>query len=334
MKEIALLGAGTIGRVHARNIAANPNCRLRWIIDSDLKRAGALAEAYGGKAGGDIADALHDPGVDAVIIASSTSAHGAHLKAAIAARKPLLCEKPVADDLDDARRSAIAARDAGLVAATAFNRRYDDAHRTMQTRIRGGEIGKVELIHIVSRTNPPVPDPASVVHSGGMLREKGAHHYDLAAWMAGAEPVEVFAAGDCLVDPEFARYGDVDTAVLTVRFDTGALATFSFSRRAAHGYDEMIEVFGAEGMIESRRRRVRDVAVYKQGQVIEDGLHGGWYDRFAPTYEAELQAFLDALDGKPVQIATLADGVRAQAIAEAAIVSLKTGRPVRIEKVW
>jgi len=193
---IALFGAGTIGRVHARNVAAHRNCELRYVVDTDLDRAEALCRAHGGRAAVEIETALADRAVDAVIVASSTSAHNAHLSAVIATGKPVLCEKPIADNLGDAKRCADAADAAGLLAATAFNRRYDASHRVVHDRIRAGEIGKVELIHIVSRTQAPPPPPASVRFSGGMLREKGSHHYDLAAWMAGAEPVEIFAAGD------------------------------------------------------------------------------------------------------------------------------------------
>lgn len=334
MIGIALFGAGVIGQVHARNIAAHPGCALRHVIDRDLDRARALAQAHGGEAAQDIATALASPAVDAVIIASSTAAHHEHLAATIAAGKPVLCEKPLADDLDEARRCCEAAARTGLVAATAFNRRYDANHRAVHDRVRAGEIGKVEMIHIVSRTQPPPPDPASVRLSGGMLREKGTHFYDLAAWMAGAEPVAVYAAGGCLFDPGYAAYGDIDTAALTLRFDSGALATFSFSRRTAFGYEEMIEVFGSEGMLESRRQRARGVALYKGGSVVEDGLHQGWYERFGPTYAIELDHFLEALSTPATDYATLRDGLRAQAIAEAAIRSVRDGRVVEIERIW
>jgi myo-inositol 2-dehydrogenase/D-chiro-inositol 1-dehydrogenase len=334
MIGIALFGAGTIGSIHARNIAAEPGCALRWVVDKDLGRAQALCQAFGGEASSDTAAVLASGSVDAVVIASSTSAHDAHLTAVIAAGKPVLCEKPLADDLAAARRCTDAAAAAGIVAATAFNRRYDANHLAVHDRVRAGEIGKVELIHIVSRTQPPPPAPESVRFSGGMLREKGTHFYDLAAWMAGAEPVEIFAAGDCLFDPGYAAYGDIDTATLTLRFDSGVLATFSFSRRTAFGYEEMIEVFGSDGMLESRRQRPRGVALYKQGSVIEDGLHGGWYDRFGPTYQVELAAFLTAIRSGDAAYATLKDGLRAQAVAEAAVRSVRDKCMVPIERCW
>jgi myo-inositol 2-dehydrogenase / D-chiro-inositol 1-dehydrogenase len=334
MTGIALFGAGTIGHVHARNIAAHPGCELKYVVDKDIGRAEALCRAHGGQAAADIETALKDKAVDAVVVASSTSAHYAHLSAVIAAGKPVLCEKPIADDLGDAKRCADAAAAAGLVAATAFNRRYDASYLAVHDRIRAGEIGKVEMIHIISRTQAPTPAPESVRLSGGMLREKGSHHYDLAAWLSGAEPVEIFAAGDCLVDPGFAEYGDLDTAALTLRLDSGALVTFSFSRRTAFGYEEMIEVFGSEGMLEAGRQRRLSVALYKQDSVIEAGLHAGWYERFGPTYRAELDAFLAAAQGRGAAYANLADGLRAQAVAEAAIRSVREKRMVPIERIW
>lgn len=334
MIGIALFGAGTIGRVHARNIAAQAECELRWIVDQDLGRAEELCNRHGGRAAGSVDAALADPAVAAVIVASSTSAHHAHLAAAIAAGKAVLCEKPVADDLGDAHACAQAARKAGIVAATAFNRRYDVNHLAVHDRVRAGEIGRVELIHVVSRTQGPPPAPDTVRFSGGMLREKGTHFYDLAAWLAGAEPVEIFAAGDCLIDPGYAAYGDIDTAALTLRFDSGALATFSFSRRTAFGYEEMIEVFGSQGMLESRRQRIRGVSLYKEDRVIEDGLHKGWHDRFGDTYRIELNCFAAAVQGRPAVYAGLNDGLRAQAVAEAAIRSLAEKRMVPIERVW
>jgi myo-inositol 2-dehydrogenase/D-chiro-inositol 1-dehydrogenase len=167
-----------------------------------------------------------------------------------------------------------------------------------------------------------------------MLRDKGTHHYDLACWLAAADPVEVYATGGCLIDLGFAEYGDVDTAVLALRFATGAQATFAFSRRTSYGCDEMFEVFGAGGMLCSERQRERGVALYRGPRVAADGLHAGWYERFAPTYGAELDALIAAVRAGHPADPDLADGMRAQAIAEAAVESLAQGRPVAIRDVW
>jgi myo-inositol 2-dehydrogenase/D-chiro-inositol 1-dehydrogenase len=292
-----------------------------------------MAGEHGARFADELQPMLEDDAVHAVIIASSTDVHEAHVLACVEAGKAILCEKPVADSLDKARHCVEAARRAGVVAAIGFNRRFDVHHRAVRNRVRAGEIGNVELLHLVSRSyQATAPDAAH--RAGGMLREKGTHFFDLASWMAGSEPVEIHAVGDCLFDAGYAAYGDVDTAALTLRFASGAIATFSFSRRTAYGYDEMIEVFGSEGMLESRRQRHPGVSLYKGTSVIEGGIHPDWYERFAPTYVAELDDFLAALrDGAPVE-AELADGLRAQAVAEAARESLVLRRPVRVDNVW
>jgi myo-inositol 2-dehydrogenase/D-chiro-inositol 1-dehydrogenase len=167
-----------------------------------------------------------------------------------------------------------------------------------------------------------------------MLREKGTHFYDLAHWMTASEPVEVYAAGACLFDQAYAAYGDVDTAALTLRFASGALATFSFSRRTTFGYDEMIEVFGSKGMLQSERQPTRRASLLRGDQVLHESVHPTWYDRFAPTYVAELDAMVTAMrTGKPIE-PDLVDGMRAQAVAEAAVESLAQHRVVAISNVW
>jgi myo-inositol 2-dehydrogenase/D-chiro-inositol 1-dehydrogenase len=328
-----LIGAGVIGRVHARNIAARADARLVWVVDNDAPRGNGLATAHGARYSPSVDDMLADASVQVVVIGSSTDVHEAHVLASVGAGKAILCEKPVSDSLEGARKCADAARAARVVAAVGFNRRFDVNHRAVFDRVRAGEIGAVESVHIVSRSFEASP-PAAAHRAGGMLREKGTHFYDLAWWMAGSEPVEVYAAGGCLFDRGYAAYGDVDTAALTLRFASGVLATFSFSRRTAYGYDEMIEVFGSKGMLESSRQRQRGVALYRGGEIVEDGIHPNWYERFAPTYVAELDALADAVRAGSAFEPSLTDGLRAQAVAEAAVRSLVEGRPAAIPDVW
>lgn len=328
-----VVGAGTIGRVHARNIAARRDAELRWIVDVDVSRGRALADAHAARFTQSIEEMLADVSVHAVVIGSSTDAHEQHVLATVGARKALLCEKPIADRLDRATRCVAAARAAGVIAAIGFNRRFDASHRAVFDRVRAGEIGNVESIHIVSRSFEATPPPLAH-RAGGMLREKGTHFYDLAFWLAGSEPVEVYTAGDCLFDKGYAQYGDVDTAAITLRFASGALATMSFSRRTSYGYDEMIEVFGARGMLQSERQRRGAVSFYSGETIARDGIHPSWYDRFAPTYVAEIDALIAAVRAASPFEPSLVDGMRAQAVAEAAVASLAAGKPIPIAAVW
>jgi myo-inositol 2-dehydrogenase/D-chiro-inositol 1-dehydrogenase len=329
----ALIGAGAIGRVHAQNIAGHKDAELLWVVDIDAVRGSALAAACGARFSTSVDEMLADRAVRVVVIGSSTDVHKAHLLASVRAGKAVLCEKPIADSLEGARNCLEAARAARVIAAIGFNRRFDVHHRAVYDRVRAGEIGAVETVHIVSRSSHATP-PEAAHRAGGMLREKGTHFYDLAYWIADSEPVEVYAAGGCLFDAGYEAFGDVDTAALTLRFASGALATFSFSRRTTYGYDEMIEVFGSNGMLQSRRQRQRGVSFYQGDRVIDDGIHPGWYERFAPTYMAELDALVAAVrSGTPVE-PDLVDGMRAQAVAEAAVESLVRGEPVGIPNVW
>ncbi|HXX82753.1 MAG TPA: Gfo/Idh/MocA family oxidoreductase [Casimicrobiaceae bacterium] len=329
----ALIGAGTIGRVHARNIAEHPDTRLHWVVDIDAKAGKALAAAHGAKFSTSVDQMLEDPQVQAIVIGSSTDVHEAHLLASVRAGKAVLCEKPIADSLERAKNCLAAARAANVVAAIGFNRRFDAHHRAVYDRVRAGEIGAVESVHIVSRSGAAIP-PAAAHRAGGMLREKGTHFYDLAHWMTASEPVEVYAAGGCVFDRGYAAYGDVDTAALTLRFASGALATFSFSRRTTFGYDEMIELFGSKGMLQSERQPAPSASRARGARALGESIHPTWYDRFAPTYVAELEAMVIAIrTGKPIE-PDLVDGMRAQAVAEAAVESLARGKPVAIADVW
>lgn len=322
-----------MGSVHASNLAVNPRAALHWIIDADLARAQALAQACDATADTTIDAMLADPRVEIVIVASPTGAHEAQALAALAAGKALLCEKPLSDSLAGAGHVLAAARVAGVAAGVGFNRRFDAQHRLLHDRIRAGDIGRVETLHLVSRS-AALGDPQASARSGGLLRDKGTHHYDLACWLAAAEPVEVYASGACLFEPRCADYGDVDTAALVLKFDSGAIATFAFSRRSGFGCDEMIEVAGERGLLQSARVPAHAVHLYQGDRISGASVHAGWQERFAATYAAELDAMIDSVQTGKTYTPGLKDGMRAQAIAEAAVESMVCGRPVTISDTW
>jgi myo-inositol 2-dehydrogenase / D-chiro-inositol 1-dehydrogenase len=333
MTRIALFGAGTIGAVHAANVAASRAAALVWTVDPEISRAEALASAHGGRASVSIEPILADPSVDAVIIASSTGAHEEHILAVAGAGKAMLCEKPLAAGLEQARSCVEAVEQAGIVACMGFNRRLDAQYTRLRSAIRDGVIGPVEMLHLVSRSEGPA-NPAASAASGGMFRDKGSHFFDLASWLCDSDPVEVFAMGACLIDPGYADHDDVDTAAVSLRFSSGALASFDFGRRTTYGYEESIAVHGARGQIEAGRQPAGGVTLYQGGNAIADGLHRGWHDRFAPTYAAELERFLAAIKGGGAVHASPRDGLRAQAVAEAAVTSARENRPVAIRRDW
>ena len=323
MYRFALLGAGFIGSVHAANLANHPGVDFAVVYDIDSLRAKRLAAARSAHAV-DSLDAAFDPDrLDALLIASSTDTHAEYLRRAADAGFAVLCEKPI--DLDRAADAARYARRHGIPTMVDFNRRFDRDYAELKRAVDAGEIGDVELIQLTTR-GPQMPPLDYIAVSGGQMRDQTIHFFDLARWISGVEPVDAYAAGTALVEPRLVDYGDVDTSVITLRLPTGALVQIDNARRIGYGYDERIEVLGSTGMIEARRNRTGSVSRYHAGRVVDDGLHAGWFERVQPTYAAALDHFVRCLDENSAITPSLDDGLKAQAIAEAATRSLTSRR--------
>ena len=297
MQRFALLGAGFIGSVHARNLAENPQVEFVSVYDAAADRAAAIAGQYGAKAAASVDEAID--GVDAVFIASSTNTHAANLKAAVDAGVAALCEKPIDLSLERAREVVEYAKGAKVMVN--FNRRFDPDHAELKRIVDAGGVGKVELVQLTSR-GPEVPPLEYVKVSGGQMRDQTVHFFDLARWIAGADPVEVFAAGSALADPRLADYDDVDTSVCVLKMPDGALVQIDNNRRTGYGYDERIEALGSTGLVESMRHRARRVTHYQAGAVTESHMYAGWFERMQPTYALALGHFVNLLEtGAPIQ---------------------------------
>jgi myo-inositol 2-dehydrogenase / D-chiro-inositol 1-dehydrogenase len=330
MIRFALFGAGFIGSAHARNIAAHPRAELAYVYDVNVEAATRLAASLGAGVAPS-PEAIWAAGdVHAVLLASSTDTHSELLSGAIRANKPAYCEKPIDLDIERVKRVAREASRSELPIFIGFSRRYDPNHLGVWEAVRNGDVGTIELMHLTSRG--PQPPPLSYVKvSGGQFRDQTIHFFDLACWIAGEAPVEIYATGAALVDPAIGAAGDVDTSMLILKLPGGAMCHIDNSRRAAYGYDERIEVFGSDGMVQSERKRRRDVTLYTGKKIVADGLHPGWYERIEPSFALALDAFIGSLEGNHAPYPSLADGLRAQLIAEAAVESLRTNKPVRID---
>ena len=330
MIRVALIGAGFIGRVHARNLAAHPQVDFALVHDIDPERAADLARHVGAQAATDLDAVFGAPVIDAVLIASSTDTHADYLGRAAAAGKAVFCEKPIDLDTERARQAVTVVAAAGVPAMIDFNRRFDQHHAELRRSVAEGEVGAVELVQMTTR-GPRLPPIEYVKVSGGQMKDQTVHFFDLLRWITDDEPVEVFAMGAVLADPRIGQAGDVDTSVVTLRMRSGALCQIDSARRTGYGYDERIEVFGATGLVESRRQRHRGVSRYLGDKVIDDGLHAGWYERVQASYFHALDAFVHALNQGIPPAPSLDDGLRAQRIAEAATQSLRTRAPVTIQ---
>jgi myo-inositol 2-dehydrogenase / D-chiro-inositol 1-dehydrogenase len=332
--RFALFGAGFIGTAHGNNIASNPRAKLEYVYDVNTNAATELATRLGAKVASSPEEIWNSSSVDAALIASSTNTHSDLLSDAIKAKKPVYCEKPIDLDINRVKAVVQEAHHSSIPILIGFSRRYDPNHLGVREAIQNGDIGNIEMMHLTSRG--PTPPPISYVKvSGGQFRDQTIHFFDLAIWLSGEAPTEVYATGAALVDPAIGEAGDVDTSMMILKMPSGAMCHIDNSRRSAYGYDERIEVFGSNGMVQSKRKRTRDVSLYtgsREGtKVVSEGLHAGWFERMEPSFGLALDAFITTLEGGQASYPTLLDGLRAQMVAEAATESLHTNQVVKIE---
>jgi len=328
MFEIAVVGAGRIGKIHAANVAAHPALKLAAVVDPFTASAASLAEAHEAEAV-DFNDALANPAIKGVIVASATDAHLDQAIAAIAAGKTVMCEKPL--DLDFARARAAADRlgGAGVPLMLGFNRRFDPHFKALKAALDRGDVGALETLHIVSH-DPAPPPPAYVKVSGGLFKDMAIHDFDMARWLLAEPIVEVFAAASCLIDPEIGAAGDVDTAKTLLCTASGKLCVISNSRRSGYGYDQRIEAFGAKGALRADNVMQSTVSRWSEPGVATDTFQNFFLERYAEAYRAEIAHFAEMLEGASAPSVGYNDGVAALELAEAAAQSVRTGQPVRL----
>ena len=331
MLKVGLLGAGRIGGVHAKAITSHPGSRLVAVSDVNAEAASKLAASYGAESRGTEA-ILADSSIDAVLVASSTNTHSDLIEAATKAGKAVLCEKPVDLSLARAQACLRAATATGRPVMIGFNRRFDPNFAALKAAADRGEIGKSELLSITSFD--PSPPPVSYVKvSGGLFRDMMIHDFDMALWIMGATPDRVTAVGSSIVDPEIGAAGDVDTAVVTLHFADGRIAVIKNSRRAVYGYDQRVELLGSEGLLSAGNVLENTVAKSTTAGVVSAKPEYFFLERYMRAYSAEWAAFVEAVtqgSGVPV---TLAEGVNALAVAEAATQSAKLGNAVGLASI-
>jgi myo-inositol 2-dehydrogenase/D-chiro-inositol 1-dehydrogenase len=328
MISFCQFGAGRIGAIHAANIAAHPEARLCTIVETDRAAAERLAGRYGAVLR-DEAEALADPAINAVLIASSTDTHADLVEAAARAGKAIFCEKPL--DLERRRAAACAAvaEQCGVPLMVAFNRRFDPNFARLEREIRAGRIGRPEILRITSY-DPAPPTIEFVRRSGGMFRDMMIHDLDMACWLSGEEPVELFATASVLVDPAIGEAGDVDTAVVTLRMPSGALCQIANTRRAVYGYDQRIEVLGSKGGI-SAENVIESTVVFSGAEgVVSDKPLPFFLQRYAEAYRRELDHFITVVSSGAAPLVGAKEGIRALALADAAAQSASSGRLMKL----
>ena len=328
MDDIALIGCGRIGRIHATNVAASATLRLAHVADPDAAAAGDLGQRYGARVSS-VDEILADPAVKGVIVASSTDTHLQYSLDAARAGKVVFCEKPLDQSLERAEAAGEELRSLGAEIFLGFNRRFDPNFAELQHRLVEGEVGDLESLHLIS--HDPAPPPIDYVKvSGGIFKDMVIHDFDMARWLLDDEVTEVFSSASVLIDRAIGEAGDHDTAKTVLRTASGKLCMISSSRRSGYGYDQRIEAFGSRGMIRAQNQLESTVETWGETGGSSDRLQNFFLDRYAAAYRREIDHFAAIIGGDAAPAIDFRDGIAALRIAEAAAQSAATGASVRL----
>jgi len=336
MKKIKLgvIGAGRIGKVHvATLIQAVPDAEVVALADLNSKSARNLAEKFGIKTvTTSYKEIIQNPDVEAVVICSPTDTHTQYIIEAARAGKHIFCEKPVDLSLDRIKKAIDAVEKAGVKFMIGFNRRFDPNFLKIKSMVEEGKIGEVHILKITSRDPAPPPAEYSAV-SGGMFMDMTIHDFDMARYIVGSEVVEVYTKAAVLVDPEIGKAGDVDTAIITLTFANGAIGVIDNSRKAVYGYDQRLEIFGSDGMINADNNYPETHRYYSKRGVSKSLPLNFFMERYTQSYANEMIAFCNLLRNKIRSVVSGDDGLKSTAIALAAKKSYLENRPVKLTEI-
>ncbi len=326
MLNICLIGAGRIGRVHAMAVEKIPGARISHVVDYLPESAKEVADQYDATVL-ELDEAFTNNDIDAYIIASSTDTHSPLMARCAEVGKPVFCEKPI--DLDYAKASSCVevVEKSGITCMLGFNRRFDPQFSTLKSQMDNGAIGQLETVIITSRD--PSPPPVEYIKvSGGLFRDMMIHDFDMARWLLGEEPTRIYATGSVMVDKAIGEAGDIDTASVTLTTASGKIAVITNSRRASYGYDQRIEVFGEKGMLQAGNQLENTVKFANKNGVTGAKPQFFFLERYADAYRIELTQFIESLQNGTTPPTTADDGLKALALADAALKSYETGLPV------
>lgn len=332
--NLGLIGAGRIGRLHAAHIAFRiPNARCLIVADVNEEAAQRCADEFRiNYAVQDYSTIINSPAIDAVVICSATHTHAQIIREAAAAGKHIFCEKPIDHNLMVIDAALKAVEEAGVKLQVGFNRRFDANFARVRQAVRDGEIGKPRLLHIISRD--PAPPPLEYIKvSGGIFLDMTVHDFDMARFLMGTEVDEVYAAAGVMVDPAIGEAGDLDTAIVTLKFANGAIGVIDNCREAVYGYDQRVEILGSGGSV-STQNNYPNTATISTDRVVRRDLPLNFFmERYIESYVAELQQFVDCvLHDKPVPVSG-ADGRVPVVIGMAALKSYRENRPVKLSEI-
>ncbi|MEU7698259.1 Gfo/Idh/MocA family oxidoreductase [Streptomyces sp. NPDC039028] len=330
--RIGLIGTGRIGSFHAGVLARHPEVGSLVVADADASRAAGVAGALGAEAAPDV-PSLFAHALDAVVIASATAAHAELIARAAGAGLPAFCEKPIALDVPGTAAALAAVAAAGTELQIGFMRRFDAGYRAAREAVRSGRLGRLHTVR--AATSDPAPPPAAYLPlSGGLFRDCLVHDFDVVRWVTGREVVEVYATGSDGGPAMFREAGDVSTAAALLRLDDSALVTATATRCNGAGYDVRMELAGDLDQIAvGLDDRTPLTSVEPWAPAPPGKPWSGFLERFAPAYEAELDAFVRLVRGEAPNPCDGREALAALRIAEACERSRRERRPVRVADI-
>ncbi|MCM3781497.1 inositol 2-dehydrogenase [Neobacillus mesonae] len=328
---VGIIGAGRIGRLHADNLLKLPSFSLKAVAEMmvteellEWARVRGIAQVIS-----DGEFVINDPTIEAVFICTPTLTHIEWIKKAARAGKHIFCEKPISMSNVETAEALQIAEESGVKLQIGFNRRMDPSFRKLKQLVEEGKIGKPHVLKITSR-DPMPPSEEYVRSSGGMFMDMTIHDFDMARYLMNEEVTEVYAYGASLIDPMFARNGDVDTAIITLTFASGAIGVIDNSRQAVYGYDQRVEIFGDLGAAAADNCRPTTVELSTASAVLRDKPLHFFLERYNQAYMDEVAAFAEAIVRDEPVVCSGFDGLQAERIADAAKESHRTGRPVKL----
>ncbi|WP_094607066.1 Myo-inositol 2-dehydrogenase [Sporomusa silvacetica DSM 10669] len=329
--QVGVIGAGRIGKIHANNIVKSfPNVEVKAVADiyadqiKDWAASLNIQHVYS-----DYKKIINDKEIDVVIICSSTDTHSRITIEAAQAGKHIFCEKPIDFDIDRIHEALDAVKKAGVKFQVGFNRRFDHNFKKVRDLIQSGAIGNLQIVKVISR-DPAPPSAEYIKVSGGMFLDMTIHDFDMVRYLTGSEVTEVYANAAVLVDKAIGEAGDVDTALISLKFKNGAIGMIDNCRQAVYGYDQRIEILGTQGGLSVANDTPTTVVLSTESAVTQDKPKYFFLERYLESYEAEMQEFFNSIINNTDTVVSGIDGLKPVLIGLAANRSYQEGRPVKL----
>ena len=327
-----IIGLGRIGKIHLGNLQAIDEVEIVGICDPTDE-----AKVFSNKAGltfyqKDFTDVAGEVQADAIVICSPTDTHANYVS--IAAKKGIdvFCEKPLDLSLEKVKEVLKTVNESKIKLMLGFNRRFDSEFQSVKEKIVNGHIGDIHTIKITSRD--PSPPPINYIKSsGGMFLDMTIHDFDMIRYLTNKKIVEVYAKGDALVNPEIAKAGDIDTAIINLTFEDGSMAVIDNCRKAVYGYDQRVEVFGSKGMVQSKNKFDKYTLTYSENGVTSALPQHFFLERYADAYKKEINHFIDCIRHKKTPDVSGFDGLMSLVLGLCAKESLNCNKPVLVSEI-